>query len=479
MELRNTNGDVIPLDKRFDIKKIKQYINQNRHSELDEYLSTIKGMPKHSHGGVDITLSNRGVIMRRGGKDIKAAHGLFIPGGEKPVKKSSDIGGMESKNIGVKDSTIMKGVGNTDYNTGVADYANPDGIMIGGPRFSGIDKNSDQTLINPSINLKNLITKDYTDKGDFSNAYSSARKDGEKEFMWNHKRYSTTQKHSPGSYVTERDDNFKGNILSPFTRGIIPIKGGLFGDNSEDSYHKLRELYGNHKLDIPIQVSKYSPTRNDNKNETYYSITTEKTAPFVVDLANHILKYKNNFDEGFKESIKKQYGDDWGSVYNRFKNSTKNTGVISKLEKYEDTYNVPRYYNPSGNYKHESLNGLGNYQVSFGKDNKGNYISYYDKWDTKSGLEFLGAAKPIKVYDRIYIKDYGDGQQKRMYYNKDELSKLNIKDKNFDTLALQRELSNRGYKLPKSTKKSGGFDGTLGDETKGALIDYQNKNKTE
>jgi hypothetical protein len=37
-----------------------------------------KGMPKHSQGGVDITISENGVSMRKGGKDIKAAHGLLI-----------------------------------------------------------------------------------------------------------------------------------------------------------------------------------------------------------------------------------------------------------------------------------------------------------------------------------------------------------------------------------------------------------------
>lgn len=38
-----------------------------------------KGKPKHSQGGVDITISNKGVSMRRGGKDIKAKYGLLIP----------------------------------------------------------------------------------------------------------------------------------------------------------------------------------------------------------------------------------------------------------------------------------------------------------------------------------------------------------------------------------------------------------------
>ena len=38
-----------------------------------------KGQPTHSQGGVDITISGKNISMRKGGKDIKAAHGLLIP----------------------------------------------------------------------------------------------------------------------------------------------------------------------------------------------------------------------------------------------------------------------------------------------------------------------------------------------------------------------------------------------------------------
>ena len=87
--------------------------------------------------------------------------------------------------------------------------------------------------------------------------------------------------------------------------------------------------------------------------------------------------------------------------------------------------------------------------------------------------------KPFEIYDRIYTKDYGDGKQKRMYYSDKELSELNIDKKDFDTLGLQKELSNRGYKLHKSTKKDGTLDGVWGDETKNAILDYQIKNKSK
>jgi hypothetical protein len=63
-----------------------------------------------------------------------------------------------------------------------------------------------------------------------------------------------------------------------------------------------------------------------------------------------------------------------------------------------------------------------------------------------------------------------------MYYSDKELSTLDSNKKDFDTQGLQRELSNRGYKFPKSTKSDGTFDGIYGPETKQALLDYQSKN---
>ena len=83
------------------------------------------------------------------------------------------------------------------------------------------------------------------------------------------------------------------------------------------------------------------------------------------------------------------------------------------------------------------------------------------------------------VYDN-QMREYDNGEKKKMYYSDSELSKLDINKKNFDTLALQRELSNRGYKLPKSIKRDGTFDGVFGEEVKQTLLKYQqNKSNTK
>ena len=77
-----------------------------------------------------------------------------------------------------------------------------------------------------------------------------------------------------------------------------------------------------------------------------------------------------------------------------------------------------------------------------------------------------------------------------MYYSDDDLGKLDMNSKNFDTKALQRELANRGYNLNKSlikttkhydgdeSKVTEDYDGILGDETKNAYLDWKSKYST-
>lgn len=55
--------------------------------------------------------------------------------------------------------------------------------------------------------------------------------------------------------------------------------------------------------------------------------------------------------------------------------------------------------------------GLGEHTIGKGRDSKGDYISYYDKYDLdlsnkQKGDSTLGIGKPFNVYDRIYLDDY-------------------------------------------------------------------------
>ena len=138
----------------------------------------------------------------------------------------------------------------------------------------------------------------------------------------------------------------------------------------------LDDLWGTY-LGIPknrrhynpvLKTSKYKPTNSKGSNQDYVSI------PFANDDIDHIIK----------EAL-------W-------------QGERSQL------------LNPE----------LGTFTVDTGRDKKGQYVSYYDKWDlnpfrgitnvgnkvtnfiglNKAGDLSFGIGKPIEIYDRIYLDDY-------------------------------------------------------------------------
>lgn len=374
-----------------------------------------------------------------------------------------------------------------------ADYA-PDGSLF--PDWDKV-KNKIKATLNP----KNWGVPDYSDKGSRDAAYAAAKKAGEKEFMWNNKRFNTLQKNLPGERITQRDD-FSGNFLSKKANEVAggnPNRDKFFGENfilgiighadraivnREDDYKEMYDLYryyfGQPLKENILSKSKYHPSNAKNNFDNYIAINDDEFINQII-LKGIELNIQDNETVPF-------------SGYAKFNTPTGATRIAPTPDKVGKPY---EYKRPDGKIirgiygetreqqdetfkKYYKTNALGNFRIGKGSDERGEYFSYYDLFDIDRGNEKSNTfvtAKPFEIYDRIYIKDYGDGQKKRMYYTDKELLELDINKKNFDTLALQRELRNRGYKLPKSTKKDGTLDGIWGEETKNALLDYQSKNK--
>lgn len=314
------------------------------------------------------------------------------------------------------------------------------------------------------LNPKNWGVKDYSEKGDFNTAYSTARKEGKDEFLFKDKRYSTKMKPIAGDAVQKRED------FTPINNWLATEAAG--GKRRQETYGNLGDLYayfaGQPLKSNALHYSSYKPTNSKNSNVQYIAIKDDKFIGEVLE----------NYDRVFNRKELLKYEEEinpntW--VVNGYTRLTPD-----QVKKQIQSGRGGELFYKKG--KEHVSNAIGRYFLSKGKDDRGDYISYYDIFDRGSGkADSKGLlTAPYEIYDRIYTKDYGDGKQKRMYYTDKELSELNIDKKNFDTLALQRELSNRGYKLPKSTKKDGTFDGVWGDETKNALLEYrksQNKNK--
>jgi hypothetical protein len=364
------------------------------------------------------------------------------------------------------------------------------------------------------LNPKNWGVEDLSNFKTRGEAFNTARNKGEKEFIYKGTRYNTNyagtaqQQLKETGLTNEQLQNRStlnknlANSLHPYSyhdpinrlwsTGVKNIKeesrksdDEYLSETSPDirstrrgRYDALNLYAGIPQKNNTFGISKYIPTDSKDKNKTYYNFNTrhrEYIEEKLIDkLSHNPLAYMYNRDRKLmsKETLKEM-------------NSNKTIHVGERQSDTDDSY---------------TMGVMGDYTVTTGKDKRGKYISYHDKWDLNplelsiAGKELpTNFGKPFEIYDRVYVNNYGNNGLKRMFYTDDELSKLNPDKKNFDTLALQRELNNRGYKLPKSTKKESSeevpyydarpdympnsFDGIFGDETKQALLDWQNKNK--
>ena len=118
-----------------------------------------------------------------------------------------------------------------------------------------------------------------------------------------------------------------------------------------------------------IEISSYVPTKAKDKSETYYKLQDPNHAKWLKEKAKEL---KIGESKLFTE-------DDF---------ETDSTGQVQ-----------------------HSIASLGTYTLSKGKDDKGEYISYYDKWDlAPSGIDVNAVGKPLEIYDRIYLdKKYQAG----------------------------------------------------------------------
>lgn len=305
-----------------------------------------------------------------------------------------------------------------------------------------------------AINPKNWFKEDYSQYETYGEAYQKARNSGDKEFMYKGKRYNSKYKGTPQQQlketgITDSQIHNRGFIEKRMGENMYPFGYGdtiqrvysavvlnekapkrkkleQLQNYTEDKKNGIEEKNGNKRLDahnlyvgLPQKnntfgISQYKPSKQKDKNIVYYNLTEDLSDMLIANSGSAM------------------------NVGEKFVNSGKE-GV------------------------------MGNYTISKGQDTRGTYMSYYDKWDLEPG----NYGKPFEIYDRIYYKTY-EGTNKRMYYTDDELKKISLDD--VDVLNLQKELMNRGYKLPNSTK-SGKPDGKLGKETQQAFTDWQSKNK--
>lgn len=220
------------------------------------------------------------------------------------------------------------------------------------------------------------------------------------------KKLGTPVKHQQGGVMQKDATKVVPQLMQPNNRNYpgTPIKNRddfdanwfgnqVVGDRVDDGLHKtypdqfqtygrLTDLYryfsGQPLQNNVLSISANKPTNAKDPDARYIAINDPEFRQQVVD--NYSRAASGNLVHSQRNRL------------NEFKIR-------------DNTYDISAYSQPTGGT-------LGHYVVSKGKDNKGDYVSYYDKFDIAPGKsssfeEDLGMVKPFEVYDRIYVDPNG------------------------------------------------------------------------
>jgi hypothetical protein len=156
-----------------------------------------------------------------------------------------------------------------------------------------------------------------------------------------------------------------------------------FLKSSEDAWNMYLGLAQKNKT---FDISDYKPAQS-HEDKYYYKVS--------------------KFEGAFKRFL----------AHSEFYGSKENTdykpGLLKYVKQLEDRGNSKVVSSEIGGTNHDSADYealdialmFGHYTVTKGHDEKGSYISYYDKWDLNALTETNAATsvgKPFEIYDRIY-----------------------------------------------------------------------------
>jgi hypothetical protein len=362
--------------------------------------------------------------------------------------------------------------------------------------------------VEATLNPYNWGVPDYTKSGTRAQAFSAARKAGQKEFMWNNKRYNTRKDTDPIEYIgdhpnqeeydevlrTQYPEFFKmlnrgqnvGNISfegyessdGGFNRAFIEKNPSLlFSGNSKiavgQNPYSSQEFISNliaeagHLKDNNLDESIFNPHTwkaaldNFKFGENQYNIpgTAEYNAHRLIEPGVAMVAYGNLSPDDIKR-IQKNLG-------------VKEDGYFG-----EKTYKALQNKYKDNDYIQR---GIELHQFYTDKDENPIEMGTFPEL-AKRYLHELNKEVPLKYYDRF------SEDTRRSDYT--DAALLSTSGDNMNTLLLQHALKERGYALPKSTiNKPSNYnwsdsryyklDGKYGEETKNALLDWQNKNITK
>lgn len=183
---------------------------------------------------------------------------------------------------------------------------------------------------------------------------------------------------------------------SNYLRYMFGVKRDMKDDpRSEEAF---REYLGLNKKNKYLSPADYKPSTSKDPNAKYYKVDK--------DLENDLF-------ESFKDQLKlnENKAVDEFQVVNNLPYSEK---MDDKGLYYEDdnSYHINEYDQKRKRSKMTSrARMLGQFTVGRGKDDKGEYMSYYDKYDFPQTVQNQFQGKPYEIYGRVYYPKKQTGGQ--------------------------------------------------------------------
>lgn len=226
-------------------------------------------------------------------------------------------------------------------------------------------------------------------------------------------------KERAGAYVQGKSE-WLAEHISPF--GYVPFVAvenkndpvnHSLKDKEKDRYDAWYHYLGLKQENATFEISPYRPSsEKDGSTVTYYRMPKHEASIlrrglFALDkhqkdklemVHNRGINLGEMVDGGLSDELEEHNSNlnPFDNIaYNEVVNEKNLKGTIDSFKRYWPTDNV---------------GVMGRYTISRGKDEKGSYVSYYDKWDLNPGLitnnqeasEFAGVGKPFEIYGRIY-----------------------------------------------------------------------------
>lgn len=223
-------------------------------------------------------------------------------------------------------------------------------------------------------------------------------------------------KERAGAYVKGKSE-WLAEHVEPF--GYSVLHGGEEGTFGTNQNEKAREqehakdrfdawyLYlGLEQKEGTFEVSPYKPAHAENPNAVYYRMP--KKEGFLLRNGLMVLTAKGKDKETLTDFGKAR---PYSYVSDEEVKKVKDSDVLDAGSDLSEKYHLQPIIDSIAQFTPDDYYGvMGRYVVSKGVDEKGSYISYYDKWDLhpggvfgkKEASEYAGVGKPFEIYGRIY-----------------------------------------------------------------------------